>query len=34
MRKIKSYTGDTFNFHKKVLNAKRKGKTKTTRWRN
>ena len=29
MRKIKSYTGDTFNFHKKVLNAKRKGETKT-----
>ena len=29
MRKIKSYAGDTFNFHKKVLNAKKKGKTKT-----
>lgn len=29
MRKIKSYTGDAFNFHKKVLNAKKKGKTKT-----
>ena len=29
MRKLKSYTGDTFNFHKKVLNAKKKGKTKT-----
>lgn len=29
MRKIKSYAGDAFNFHKKVLNAKNKGNTKT-----
>ncbi|MGM9762536.1 MAG: hypothetical protein ACI3ZQ_00740 [Candidatus Cryptobacteroides sp.] len=29
MRKIKSYSGDAFNFHKKVLNAKKTGKTKT-----
>lgn len=29
MRRIKSYTGDAFNFHKKVLNAKKEGKAKT-----
>lgn len=29
MRKIKSYSGDAFTFHKKVLNAKNTGNTKT-----
>lgn len=29
MKKIKSYTGDAFDFHNKVLSAKKKGKTKT-----
>lgn len=29
MRKIKSYTADAFDFHNKVLSAKKDGKTKT-----